>query len=93
VLPDAISETWRLPATTKQMDKMNQVLRERELAWELFRDWAAALAKPADKKEDAKKKVLEKASTYVDSPVNAEDLVELVARALPQRAAQLKSMG
>jgi uncharacterized membrane protein len=92
VLPEAISETWRLPATAKQMDKMNQVLRERELAWELFRDWAAALSKPVDKREEAKTKVLDKASKYVDSPVSADDLVELVARALPQRAAQLKSM-
>ena len=93
VLPEAISETWRLPATAKQMDTMNQVLRQRELAWELFRDWAAALASPADKREEAKKKVLEKASKYVDSPVNADDLIELVARALPQRAQQLKAMG
>lgn len=93
VLPEAISETWHLPATAKQMDTMNEVLRQRELAWELFRDWAAALAKPADKREEAKAKVLEKASKYVDSPVNADDLIELVARALPKRAQQLKAMG
>ena len=92
VLPEAISETWRLPASGKQLEKMNQVLRERELAWELFRDWAAAASKPADKRDDAKTKVLEKASKYVDSPVNADDLIELVARALPQRAQQLKAM-
>jgi uncharacterized membrane protein len=92
VLPEAISETWRLPATEEQMATMNRVLRERELAWELFRDWASALSKPADKREEAKNKVLEKASKYVDSPVNAGDLIELVARALPQRAQQLKAM-
>ena len=92
VLPEAISQTWQLPATDDQMATMNRVLRERELAWELFRDWAAALSKPADKRDEAKNKVLEKASKYVDSPVSAEDLVQLVARALPQRAEQLKAM-
>lgn len=92
VLPEAISETWRLPATDEQMAAMNRVLRERELAWELFRDWASALSKPADKRDEAKNKVLEKASKYVDSPVSADDLIQLVARALPQRAEQLKSM-
>ena len=44
------------------------------------------------KRDEAKNKVLEKASKYVDSPVSADDLIELVARALPQRADQLKSM-
>lgn len=92
VLPEAMSETWRLPATDAQMAAMNRVLRERELAWELFRDWASALSKPADKRDEAKKKVLAKASKYVDSPVNADDLIQLVARALPQRAEQLKAM-
>jgi uncharacterized membrane protein len=92
VLPAAISETWRLPATTKQMDSMNRALRERELAWELFRDWAAALTKTAEKRPEAQAKVLEKASTYVGSPVDKDHLIELVQRALPDRAAQLRAM-
>lgn len=92
VLPEAISETWRLPASEQQMAAMNSALRERELAWELFRDWAAALAKASDKCEEAKEKVLDKASKFVDSPVTERDLIELVARALPERAKQLTAM-
>ena len=92
VLPDAISQTWRLPATPKQMITVNRVLRERELAWELFREWASALDKPLDKREEAKSKVLEKASRFVDAPVDEARLIELVERALPKRAAQLVAM-
>ncbi|MDC3376867.1 alpha/beta-hydrolase family protein [Candidatus Nanopelagicales bacterium] len=92
VLPRAISETWRLAATPQQMETMNRVLRERELAWELFRDWAAALAKPADKRDEAKTKTLKKASEWVEHPVDAAELIALVARALPDRAEQLSSM-
>lgn len=89
VLPDAISETWRLPATAAQMEAMNTSLRERELAWELYRDWAAACAKPADKVATAKSDVLATASKYVGYTVDAQGLIDLVARALPDRAAML----
>ena len=40
------------------MARVNEALRERELAWEFYRDWTSALAKPADKVEAAKAKVL-----------------------------------
>lgn len=90
VLPDAISEIWRLPVSTDQMASMNQRLRERELAWELYRDWAAACAKPADKQAKAKQDALGKASKYVDRTVDAQGLIDLVAVALPERAALLK---
>ena len=89
VLPEAISETWRLPATPAQMAAMNTSLRERELAWELYRDWAAACAKPADKVAKAKSDALATASKYVGYTVDAAGLVELVARVLPERAAML----
>lgn len=92
VLPRAISETWRLQASDEQMDTMNRVLRERELAWELYRDWSSACAKPQDKRAEAKDKVLKKASDYVDSPVDETRLLELVARALPDRAELLSLM-
>lgn len=91
VLPEAISATWRLPASEDQMATMNRVLRERELAWELYRDWSAAQAKPADKRAEAQNKVLTKASDYIDAPVDAATLIELVARALPERAQALSS--
>lgn len=89
VLPEAISATWRLPATSERMAAMNKRLRERELSWELYRDWAAACAKPAAKQAKAKQDALDKASKYVDHPVDAQGLIDLVAIALPERAALL----
>jgi len=86
VLPRAISETWRLPGTDEQMATMNKVLRERELAWELYRDWSAALSKPEDKREEAKSKALKKATDWVGYPVDEAHLIELVRRVLPDRA-------
>lgn len=86
VLPQAISETWRLPATKEQMESINKVLRERELAWALYREWSSALAKPEDKREGEKTKTLKKASEYVSYPVDEATLVELVRRVLPLRA-------
>lgn len=90
VLPDAISQTWRLPATAKQMERMNTALRQRELAWELYRDWAAACAKPARDMDKAKTDALAKASKYVGHSVDAAGLIDLVRVALPERAALLK---
>ncbi|MFM8516164.1 MAG: alpha/beta-hydrolase family protein [Actinomycetota bacterium] len=90
VLPDAISQTWRLPATDKQMAAMNTSLRQRELAWELYRDWAAACAKPAAQMGKAKEETLAKASKYVGHDVDAQGLIDLVKVALPARAALLK---
>jgi uncharacterized membrane protein len=90
VLPDAISQTWRLPATAKQMERMNTALRQRELAWELYRDWAAACAKPARDMDKAKTDTLAKASKYVGHSVDAAGLIDLVRVALPERAALLK---
>ncbi len=90
VLPDAISQTWRLPATEEQMASMNTNLRQRELAWELYRDWSAACAKPAAEMTKAKESTLAKASKYVGREVDAQGLIDLVKVALPERAALLK---
>lgn len=86
VLPEAIRQTWRLAASEEQMLAMNQALRERELAWELYRDWSSALAKPADKKDGAKAAALKKASEWVGYPVDEQHLIDLVRRSLPVRA-------
>lgn len=82
VLPQAIRETWRLEATDEQMAKVNEVLRQRELAWELYRDWTAALAKPADKVEDAKAKVLKTASTYTGRTIDEAELQRIIDEGL-----------
>ncbi len=82
VLPQAIRETWRLHATEKQMTSVNAALRKRELAWELYRDWTAALAKPADKVDEAKAKVLKTASTYTSRPIDEAALQEIIDEGL-----------
>ena len=82
VLPQAIRETWRLHATEKQMTSVNAALRKRELAWELYRDWTAALAKPADKVDEAKAKVLKTASTYTSRPIDEAALKQIIDEGL-----------
>lgn len=78
VLPQAIRETWRLTASDEQMVRVNAALRQRELAWELYRDWTAALAKPADKVDEAKKKVLKTASTYTGRAIDEAELHRII---------------
>lgn len=82
VLPQAIRETWGLDATDEQMAKVNAVLRQRELAWELYRDWTSALAKPADKVEEAKAKVLKTASTYTGRTIDEAELQQIISQGL-----------
>ena len=82
VLPEAISHTWDLPATTEQMSRINTALRQRELAWELYRDWTAALAKPADKVAEARTKVLATASKYTGRTIDEAELQQIIATGL-----------
>lgn len=82
VLPQAISETWRLSATDEQMARVNEALRERELAWELYRDWTSALAKPADKVEAAKAKVLKTAAKYTGRSIDETELQSIIDKGL-----------
>jgi uncharacterized membrane protein len=85
VLPQALRQTWRLEATDEQMDRVNDALRKRELAWELYRDWAAALDKPADKQAEAKEKVLKTASQYTGRTIDEAALQAIVAEGLQPR--------
>jgi len=82
VLPQALRETWGLRATDEQMARVNAALRSRELAWELYRDWAAASDKPADKRAEAEAKVLKKASEYTGSTVDEGRLQQLISEGL-----------
>jgi uncharacterized membrane protein len=82
VLPQAILETWRLKATDAQMTSVNAALRQRELAWELYRDWTSALAKSADKVEPAKAKVLKTASKYTGRAINETELQRIISEGL-----------
>ena len=78
VIPSALSKTWRLPVDDARMERMNRALRQRELAWELYRDWTAAEAKPGQDIDKAKEKVLTNASKYVGHTVDEAELHSIV---------------
>lgn len=86
VLPDAIRHTWQLSATPEQLTRVNDALRRRELAWELYRDWTAALAKPADKQPEAKAKVLKTAAEYTGRTIDEAGLQAIIDDGLQPRA-------
>jgi len=85
VLPTAISETFGLPMTDEQHDRMWAALQQRELAWELHRGWTAAQSKPGHEQDAAAAKVLEKASGYVGHPVDEAELRTIIDRGLQPR--------
>ena len=79
VLPKTIREVWQLDCDEEQLHRIEQALRQRELAWELNRQWAAANAEAADKASEARQKVLAKASDWVGHELTADELQSLVA--------------
>lgn len=79
VLPLAISETWQLPVTADQMARVNAALRQRELAWELYRQWGEAEAKPADKQAEEKAKVIANAAKYTGTSIDATGIQALIS--------------
>ena len=82
VIPEALRRTWRLKATDDQMERIGRALRQRELAWELYRDWAAAEAKPMTDREQAKTKVLETASKYTGRTIDEKALHQIIDEGL-----------
>ena len=68
VLPKALRDTWRLEASDVQMERVNQALRQRELAWELYRDWAAANVKSAQDVDKAREKVAQRCNAICRVP-------------------------
>ena len=73
-IPAAIQQVWGLPATAEQMTRVNDALRQRELAWELKRDWEAAAHKQQDKVAAAEAKVAKEAATWTGD--SADQLTE-----------------
>ena len=71
--------------TPEQHDRMWTALQQRELAWELHRDWTAALAKPAHEQDAATAKALENASKYVGHPVDEAELHSIIEKGLQPR--------
>ena len=82
VLPDAMSQTWQLPATDTQMERINTALRQRELAWELHRALAEIPHLPPAKQDIARKKTLDLASTSTGRTVDESGLQAIIAEGL-----------
>lgn len=82
VLPRTIQQVWQLECDEDQLHRIEQALRQRELAWELHRQWAAANAEAADKMPEARQKVLAKASQWVGYDLTDDELQRLVAEGL-----------
>lgn len=88
VLPDAISQVWRLPATSMQMNRLKWTLQTRERAWEVRRRWLAAASAPEPEK--ARAKVLADLTTWQGSPATEGDVEHLLAEGLdPTPGAEL----
>lgn len=79
-IPDAIRRVWGYTASPEQWKRINAVLRTRELAWEVKRDWDSAQAKPEDKRAAALDKVREQVGTWTgaDGPVDDETIQLIV---------------
>lgn len=86
VLPEALRHTWQLAATDEQMSRIDIALRQRELAWELHRNRAAALAKPVNEQAEAMKKVLATASKYTGHDVDEAELEKIIDTGLQPTA-------
>ena len=91
VLPDAISQVWRLPATPKQMNRVKWALATRERAWEVRRRWLAAASAPDPDK--ARATVLADLTTWQGSPATEGDVEHLLAVGLyPTPGAELPAL-
>ena len=75
-IPGAIRTVWGLDSSDEQMNRVNAVLRTRELAWEVKRDWDNAMAKPEDKRTEAADKVRKQVGDWCgsDQPVDDETI-------------------
>lgn len=79
-IPEAIRQVWSLPATDDQMQRVNRALRQRELAWELKRDWDSAAAKDGEDGDKARQKVEQEAARWTDAakPLQPERIQQII---------------
>ncbi|MEZ5117696.1 MAG: alpha/beta-hydrolase family protein [Candidatus Nanopelagicales bacterium] len=79
-IPEALRTVWRLDCSDEQMARVQQALRERELGWETYRQWAEAEAKSGDDRAKAEAKVEAEVGTWTggDGPVDAAAVEEVI---------------
>lgn len=76
--PEAIRQVFGLECSDEQMARVQQALRERELHFEVERDYKAVLATSDDKRSEAERKLEEKISKWVGHDVTQEEIEKLV---------------
>jgi uncharacterized membrane protein len=70
--PEAVRQVFGLDATDEQMQRVQASLRQRELHFEVQRDWQAARANP-----EAEAKLEQKVSTWIGHDVDEADVEKL----------------
>ena len=75
--PEAVRQVFGLEATDEQMARIEASLRDRELHFEVQRDWAAAHAAPEDKRAETEAKVEQRVAGWVGHEVTPEELDKL----------------
>jgi uncharacterized membrane protein len=80
-IPEAVRRVFRLTATDDQMDRVQAALRERELAWEVKRQWSKAESTPTPKRAEAEGKVEAKVATWTGHDIAREDIERMAGTA------------
>ncbi|MBK9434584.1 MAG: alpha/beta-hydrolase family protein [Micrococcales bacterium] len=75
--PEAVRQVFGLQASDEQMQRVQKSLRERELRFEIQRDWDAAQSAPEDKRAEAEEKVEKRISDWIGHEVDAEEIKKL----------------
>jgi uncharacterized membrane protein len=76
-IPDAVRRVFRLAADDDQMVRVQAALRERELAWEVKRQWAKAETTATPKRDEAERKVEAKVAAWTGQEIDREGIVRL----------------
>lgn len=82
-IPEALRQVWKLDATDEQMARVQEVLRKRELGWEVARKWDAA-----EEITDAAKRAKAEAKAGADVTTWVGESESLTALQLEQIIAQ-----
>ena len=80
-IPEAVRSVFQLEATDDQMERVQDALRRRELAWEAAREWDTAEAKPTPDRADAERAVMDKLSTWIGHDVDSAEVRRIIAGA------------
>lgn len=77
-IPEAVRTVFRLNASDEQMRRVQQALRERELAWEVRRRWAKSEAQPTPKRTAAEAGVLADVSKWTGRAVDRDEVLRII---------------